>query len=78
MIKPEKPSINLNEVMKNKELVNLRGGYYASSYCICVCKLYGNQVNKGHTASTLAACTEICYDIYYVKYNTVECVVGWY
>lgn len=36
MIKPEKLSINFYKVMKNEELVNLRGGYATNNCCLCI------------------------------------------
>jgi len=39
MKKLGKLSINLNKVMKNEELVNLRGGYGYNGYDFFVCKL---------------------------------------
>ena len=69
MKKLGKLSINPSKVMKNEELVNLKGGYgggYGSGCCQCG--------TRGYVAgSTEETCDDDCYAVYFYKPGTWHC-----
>jgi len=63
MKKLAKLSINPERVMKNEELVNLRGG--DGYYCNCICTVNGEQINKPYIANLPNDCMVFCGGYFY-------------
>jgi natural product precursor len=64
MKKLNKLSINLNKVMKNEELVNLRGGYVSyGSYFSCSCTSYNPPYNTSGWCTLYLSSVDMANDL---------------
>jgi hypothetical protein len=72
MKKLNKLYINPEKVMKNDELVTLRGGY--GTGC-CECKDWNHNVLGYMTGSTPTTCNEDCFLGNQTGYGTWECII---
>ena len=72
MKKLGKLSINVDKIIKNEELVNLRGGDYYDEPCTCTCYNWDSLECLGYLASYTGLCAVECY-LYYGGHVVGEC-----